>query len=130
MTVNRIVSRSFQINLTFDRGIGKATPQRAIETPCNQLQGVFVPKQKTIFSCQQCGFQSPKWLGRCPDCNQWNTLVEEQPLAEPAHARQQATADKPQKLSEVVSREEDRISCGLGCRFEGVPADFPGARRP
>jgi DNA repair protein RadA/Sms len=72
-----------------------------------------VAKQKTIFSCQQCGFQSPKWLGRCPDCQQWNTLVEEQPPVAGGHARQQATAAKPQRLAEVDSCEEDRISCGL-----------------
>ncbi len=34
-------------------------------------------KQTTIFSCQNCGAQSPKWIGKCPDCNQWNTYVEE-----------------------------------------------------
>jgi DNA repair protein RadA/Sms len=32
---------------------------------------------KSIYSCQQCGSQSPKWLGRCPDCNAWNSFVEE-----------------------------------------------------
>ena len=32
---------------------------------------------KTIFCCQSCGFQSPKWMGKCPDCGQWDTLVEE-----------------------------------------------------
>ena len=70
-------------------------------------------KQKTFFSCQQCGFQSPKWHGRCPDCQQWNTLVEEQSLAENGQARQQATAGKPQKLNEINICEEDRISCGI-----------------
>jgi len=34
-------------------------------------------KTKTLYSCQKCGYQSPKWLGKCPDCNSWNTLVEE-----------------------------------------------------
>ena len=34
-------------------------------------------KTKTVFSCQTCGYQSPKWLGRCPDCNSWNSFVEE-----------------------------------------------------
>lgn len=70
-------------------------------------------KQKTIFSCQNCGSQSPKWHGRCPDCQQWNTMVEEQPLVENGHARQQATAGKPQKLSEINICEEDRVSCGI-----------------
>ncbi|MDD5246538.1 MAG: hypothetical protein PHS09_04000, partial [Candidatus Omnitrophica bacterium] len=30
-------------------------------------------KTKTVFSCQSCGYQSLKWLGRCPDCNNWNS---------------------------------------------------------
>ena len=34
-------------------------------------------KAKTIFICQSCGYQAPKWLGRCPDCQGWGTLVEE-----------------------------------------------------
>ena len=34
-------------------------------------------KAKTIFACQSCGYQSPKWLGKCPDCSQWNTFAEE-----------------------------------------------------
>ncbi len=35
-------------------------------------------KSKHIFTCQQCGYQSPKWLGRCPDCGEWNTFIEEE----------------------------------------------------
>ena len=34
-------------------------------------------KKKTKFICQECGYQSPKYMGRCPGCGQWNTLVEE-----------------------------------------------------
>src|ERR1700716_1878339 len=34
---------------------------------------------KTVFVCQECGSQSPKWLGRCADCGAWNSLVEERP---------------------------------------------------
>ncbi|MBI4211510.1 MAG: DNA repair protein RadA [Deltaproteobacteria bacterium] len=34
-------------------------------------------KSRTIFSCQHCGAQSPKWLGKCPDCNSWNSYIEE-----------------------------------------------------
>ena len=35
-------------------------------------------KVKTAFFCQSCGTQSPKWLGKCPSCGEWNTFVEEQ----------------------------------------------------
>ncbi|HOU36084.1 MAG TPA: DNA repair protein RadA [Candidatus Omnitrophota bacterium] len=36
-----------------------------------------IARKKTIFSCQHCGYQSPKWLGKCPDCNSWNSFIEE-----------------------------------------------------
>jgi DNA repair protein RadA/Sms len=34
-------------------------------------------KQRTHFVCQNCGYISLKWMGRCPECNEWNTMVEE-----------------------------------------------------
>ncbi len=37
-------------------------------------------KEKSVYSCQSCGYQSPKWMGKCPDCQGWNTLVEEKKL--------------------------------------------------
>ena len=72
-------------------------------------------KQKTIYTCQQCGYQSAKWLGKCPDCNQWDSLVEET-IAPPAKGRAAAAAvvsSPPQRLAEVQVTEEDRIRCGI-----------------
>src|SRR4029079_19689081 len=43
-------------------------------------------KAKTIYSCQECGAQSQKWLGRCPECEAWNSLVEERPVPTTAGA--------------------------------------------
>jgi len=34
-------------------------------------------KNKTVFICQHCGAHSPKWLGRCPSCGEWNSFIEE-----------------------------------------------------
>ena len=34
-------------------------------------------KVKTVFVCNNCGYESPKWLGKCPACNEWNTFYEE-----------------------------------------------------
>ena len=34
-------------------------------------------KKKTKFVCQECGYETPKWMGRCPGCHEWNTMVEE-----------------------------------------------------
>ena len=33
--------------------------------------------KKTVFFCQECGYESPKWMGQCPGCKKWNTFVEE-----------------------------------------------------
>jgi len=43
-------------------------------------------KIKTLFRCQSCGYSTARWLGRCPECDQWNTMVEEQEAARPAGA--------------------------------------------
>ncbi|MBK9295016.1 MAG: DNA repair protein RadA [Oligoflexia bacterium] len=53
-------------------------------------------KQKTIFACQNCGFQSPKWLGKCPDCSEWNSFAEEKYSAPQTQesARGLGTGDK------------------------------------
>ena len=40
-------------------------------------RGVICGKIKTRFVCQTCGYVSPRYLGRCPNCGEWNTLVEE-----------------------------------------------------
>ena len=45
-----------------------------------------MPRERTLFACQNCGYQTPKWLGRCPDCGQWESLVEER-VAPPAKDR-------------------------------------------
>ncbi|MDN3956800.1 DNA repair protein RadA [Sporolactobacillus laevolacticus] len=67
-------------------------------------------KAKTVFVCQECGYESPKWMGRCPGCQNWNTLVEEtiRP-AVPSSGLSAAPASKPSRLSEVLLEEEPRI---------------------
>src|SRR5262245_46214670 len=37
-----------------------------------------MPKQTSVYICQNCGYESPKWVGQCPECASWNTLVEEE----------------------------------------------------
>lgn len=71
-------------------------------------------KTKTIYSCTECGGQSPKWQGQCPACNAWNTLVET--IAESAKPRYQALAasSQVQMLGEVEGAEASRIPTTLG----------------
>ena len=71
-------------------------------------------KTKTIYTCTECGGQSPKWQGQCPACNAWNTLVET--IAESAKPRYQALAasSQVQMLGEVEGAEASRIPTTLG----------------
>ncbi|WP_429884628.1 DNA repair protein RadA [Geoalkalibacter halelectricus] len=72
-------------------------------------------KRRTLFTCQQCGCQSPKWLGRCPDCGQWNSLVEESvAVPRPGSRAAAVSTGAPQRLAEVATGQEDRLRCGIG----------------
>ena len=71
-------------------------------------------KTKNIFCCQECGYQSPKWLGRCPECQQWNTLVEEVLEREPAHRRPDGPTAAPMRLSDIAGFEQPRFATGIG----------------
>lgn len=72
-------------------------------------------ESKNNFSCQQCGYQSPKWLGRCPDCGEWNSLVEEtvQPSSVQGRSVAATAAAQPQRLRDVSACEEDRLKVGI-----------------
>jgi len=69
-------------------------------------------KQKSVFTCQNCGSQSPKWLGRCPDCGSWNSMAEEAPLSRQAAAITERA--KPIPICDVPPQVESRISTVLG----------------
>ena len=71
-------------------------------------------KIKTIFVCQNCGAQSPGWLGKCPACESWNSLVEESSSDEPVASRiSVALKENPVLLSEVFIENEKRIKTGI-----------------
>ena len=79
-------------------------------------------KQKTIFACQECGAQSPKWLGRCPDCGAWNSLVEERPMPAAAPGGAPGVAEKryslsaaagPQLYADIDTVVAERLSTGI-----------------
>jgi DNA repair protein RadA/Sms len=72
---------------------------------------------KSIFSCTHCGSQSQKWVGRCPDCGEWNTFVEERaPLATPAGERRTTTlgGQGARRYDEVDTIVADRLGTGIG----------------
>ncbi|HXI09983.1 MAG TPA: DNA repair protein RadA [Thermodesulfobacteriota bacterium] len=71
-------------------------------------------KAKTIYSCQSCGHASYRWLGRCPDCNGWNTFVEERVAPEKKKsAAGGLSGSTPLPISKLNMAEEDRVSTGL-----------------
>ncbi|MBI4528131.1 MAG: DNA repair protein RadA [Deltaproteobacteria bacterium] len=73
-------------------------------------------KERIIYACQSCGFQSPKWLGKCPDCGEWNTLVEEK-IERAPHPRGElvlGTNEAPAPISAITTAEKGRVLSGIG----------------
>jgi DNA repair protein RadA/Sms len=68
-------------------------------------------KSKTVFVCQSCGFNSPKWLGRCPSCGEWNTLIEE--VEEQAPAEYSFPPSQPVLYQEIKEAKRERIKAGI-----------------
>ena len=71
-------------------------------------------KIKTLFFCQNCGQQSPKWLGKCPSCGEWNRFVEEEvrdaDAARPADVRFDGV---PQSIEAITADEGERLTTGI-----------------
>ncbi len=70
---------------------------------------------KTVYVCQSCGTQSPRWMGKCPDCGAWNTMVEEQveKSRDIGSAKRQGGSE-PLLLNEIQARDEDRFVTKIG----------------
>ncbi len=69
-------------------------------------------KIKTSFICSSCGYSSPKWAGKCPDCGEWDTL-EEQTQIVSSDKRTISSAVKPMKLREIADYTEHRYDTGI-----------------
>lgn len=73
-------------------------------------------KTNTVFFCQECGYESSKWMGQCPGCHQWNTFVEETVVTgSKGKAVKTVSTErvKPAALSEISLEAEDRISTNM-----------------
>lgn len=72
-------------------------------------------KTKTVFYCQNCGANAPKWIGKCPSCNEWNTYAEEviQPVSKEnqwrTDPRKESKANKPRLISDIALESSPRI---------------------
>jgi DNA repair protein RadA/Sms len=73
-----------------------------------------VSKTKSVYTCSECGGTSPKWLGKCPHCNAWNTLVEGVAEGASKHRFQSLAAPQPvATLSEIEATDVDRRPTGI-----------------
>ena len=70
-------------------------------------------KTKTVFVCSNCGYESAKWLGKCPACNEWNTFYEEKLSKESGSVEKRTKSVKPSKLNSVEGKEASRTSTGF-----------------
>ena len=77
-------------------------------------------KDKTMYVCGSCGYETPRWMGKCPGCGSWNTLEEQEPAlsaaAVPVKANKQrpGTGAKALRLDEIPEESSARASTGIG----------------
>lgn len=75
-------------------------------------------KSKTQYICSDCGYQSPKWMGKCPGCNKWNTLIEtivnDEPSPHKPSAARSAPATLPKSIKQVEIDNYTRYTTGIG----------------
>lgn len=71
---------------------------------------------KNVFVCCECGYESTKWLGKCPDCGSWNTFEERTPMPEIKSKKTTVSADtvKSEKISEIEISDYIRRETGMG----------------
>ena len=70
-------------------------------------------KAKTVFFCQECGYESSKWQGQCPGCKNWNTFVEEKVVTGVAKKTGKSEVAVPTSLLDVETTEDSRIGTGM-----------------
>ncbi|MGL5244881.1 MAG: DNA repair protein RadA, partial [Sarcina sp.] len=73
-------------------------------------------KIKTLFSCQNCGYESPKWLGKCPGCNSWNTMIEEikdMKQNNNINFKKNIDINNLKKIINIKSGEKERYNTGI-----------------
>lgn len=75
----------------------------------------MLKNKKTVYFCQECGYESSKWMGQCPGCKAWNTFVEETVSVKKSTAVKSSTVSKePVSLNEIDISEEERQTTKIG----------------
>jgi DNA repair protein RadA/Sms len=72
-----------------------------------------VNKPRVSYVCQSCGYKNPRWLGRCPECGQYNSLVEELEREPEKHARPRMSEDAPVPITQVQTVERPRFATDI-----------------
>ncbi len=71
-------------------------------------------KSKILFTCQSCGYQAPKWMGKCPDCGKWDTFAEERIVRGPTASRSRAAVQsEPVPIDAIALDQENRSLTGI-----------------
>lgn len=73
-----------------------------------------MPKAKSVFVCNECGYESAKWLGKCPACNEWNTFFEQKLDEKTKQNKKEGKEVTAVALKSVEYKEISRISTGFG----------------
>lgn len=70
-------------------------------------------KSKVVYICSECGYESAKWIGKCPECGGWNTFAEEVVVTSKTSKKVTQSYSAPVKLSTVSTTKDTRILCGI-----------------
>ena len=72
-------------------------------------------KSKTVYVCRECGYEAPKWMGKCPSCNSWSTLEEDvrTPVASDKTVSAMPLSLSVKPLSQIDAAEEQRFITGI-----------------
>ncbi len=68
-------------------------------------------KLKTIYICEQCGYETGRWIGRCPSCGEFNTLVED--IVDKKYSKAKTKSGNPLALDEIDNYDDERVSTGI-----------------
>ena len=71
-------------------------------------------KNKTVFFCKECGYESAKWMGQCPGCREWDTFVEEPVVKKSINKAGSKIVKEPELISNIKMEEEIRLGSGIG----------------
>ena len=77
----------------------------------------MLKNKKTVYFCQECGYESAKWMGQCPACKAWNTFVEETVSSKKSSSGSIKTTQKktePVVLKDISLSSDERQSCEIG----------------